>query len=70
MLHMKVKDIVRFRKKKGLLIRTRVSVMYRAIRLQYYKVMLCVFVFGCDRFVRAITHWTRIQKMKFENIVL
>ena len=39
---MKVKDIIHFRKKKGLLIFTSVGVMYRVIRLRRYKVMLRV----------------------------
>jgi len=39
---MKVKDIIHFRRKKGLIILTRVGVMHRVIRLPYYKVMLRV----------------------------
>jgi len=39
---MKVKDIVHFRKNKGLLILTRVNVMHRVTWLPSYKVMLGV----------------------------
>jgi len=39
---MKLKDIIHFRKKKGLVVLTRVGVMHRVILSPYYKVMLRV----------------------------